>query len=243
MMPAWVRTCSRFASRAMKLGASSRGSKMLRLTMMIVSTVGGAGGAGTVCASIRSGVATASSAATVPTTMRSVRRTAGLFEQVNALVQRVGHVPCGVVPFCKIQSGVNATGDLPQAAGREQKRPSDGIRLHGPAETCNRPIGGDARGRRPDRVGDVLPQVSYPSEVERDGQGVLVSLALRRVEVVANETHVPPPAGGRVQREAGHAEGAILARDHPAMPLPAGGALVAPSVAGAGSRIATPPCK
>src|SRR5690349_21025478 len=182
MMPAWVRMCSRFASRAMKLGASSRGSKMLRLTMMIVSTVGGAGGAGeagTVCASMRCGVAAASSAATVPTTMRSVRRTAGLFDQVNALVQRVGHVPCGAVPFRKIQSGVNATGDLPQAAGREQERPADGIGLHGPAETRHRPIGGDARGRRPDRVGDVLPQVSYPSEVERDGQGVLVSLALR----------------------------------------------------------------
>src|SRR5213593_3967666 len=117
MTPARVRACSRFASRAMKLGASaSWRSNTLRFTTTIVSIVGG-----TDWAVRRSGEQVVSNPRMMPTACPPVRPTA-LLDQVNALVQRVGHVASGVVPLRKIQGRVHAAGDLPQPARRERER-------------------------------------------------------------------------------------------------------------------------
>src|SRR6266550_6727477 len=129
MTPARVRAWSRFASRAMKPGASaSWRSNTLRLTTMIVSIVGAGdwpdrwtGGP-----AVRSAVA-------VPTASPPVRQT-DLFEQVNALVQRIGHVAGGVVPFRKIEGRVHPPGDLPQPARRERERAPHRVGLQGAAQ-------------------------------------------------------------------------------------------------------------
>src|SRR5437899_9432413 len=113
MNPARVRACSRFASRAMKPGASaSWRSNTLRLTTMIVSIVGG-----TDWAVRRSGGRAVSNPRTMPTACPTVRPSA-LLDQVNALVQRIGQVAGGVVPFREIQGRVHGPGDLPQPGGR-----------------------------------------------------------------------------------------------------------------------------
>src|SRR5213593_2522184 len=115
MTPARVRACSRFARRAMKLGASaSWRSNTLRFTTMIVSIVAAGD-----WPSRRTGAPAVSSAAAVPT--------ASLLEQVNALVQRIGHVASGVVPFRKIEGRVHTAGDLPQAARCERERAADRV--------------------------------------------------------------------------------------------------------------------
>src|SRR2546426_1208965 len=171
MTPARVRACSRFASRAMKLGASaSWRSNTLRLTTMIVSIVGAGD-----WPDRRTGGPTATTPAATPI--------ASLLEQVNALVERIGHVAGGVVPFREIQSRVHPAGDLPQAARREGERAPDRVRLQGAAQAGHRPERGGARGRGAKRVGDGLPQVARTSQVQREGEGVFVSLADGRIEV------------------------------------------------------------
>src|SRR2546430_16178146 len=135
MTPARVRACSRFASRAMKPGASaSWRSNTLRLTTMIVSIVGGTDWAVT-----RSGGRAVSNPSTMPTACPTVRPSA-LLDQVNALVQRIGHVAGGVVPFRKIQGRVHAPGDLPQPAGRERERAPHRVRPQGAAQAGRRPV-------------------------------------------------------------------------------------------------------
>src|SRR3989442_23943 len=117
MTRARVRACSRFASRAMKPGASaSWRSNTLRLTTMIVSIVGG-----TDWAIRRSGGQAVSNPTAMPTARPPVRPCAvALLDQVNALVQRIGHVACGVVPPRKIQGRVHPPAELPQPAGCER---------------------------------------------------------------------------------------------------------------------------
>src|SRR6267143_6728175 len=116
MTPARVRACSRFASRAMKLGASaSWRSNTLRFTMMIVSIAGADD-----WPNKRTGAPRVRTANAAPI--------ASLLEQINALVQRIGHVTGGVVPFRKIQGRVHPAGDLPQAARRECECAADGVR-------------------------------------------------------------------------------------------------------------------
>src|SRR5205814_5605658 len=104
MTPARVRACSRLARRAMKPGASpSCRSNTLRFTTMIVSIVVAGDWADS-----RTGEPVARSApAAAPT--------ASLFDQVNALVQRISGVAGGLVPFRKIQRRVHAARDLAQA--------------------------------------------------------------------------------------------------------------------------------
>src|SRR2546429_2159569 len=154
MTPARVRACNRFASRAMKLGASaSWRSNTLRLTTMIVSIVGAGD-----CANRRTGGRAVSNAVADPTASPPVRQTAvALLDQVNALVQRIGHVASGVVPFRKVQRRVHPAGDLPQAARCERERAPDRIRLQGAAEASHRRVRGEARGRGTKGVRDVLP--------------------------------------------------------------------------------------
>src|SRR3989442_3186396 len=101
-----VRACSRLASRAIKPGASAAWrSNTLRFTTMMVSIVGAGdwpdrwtGGPA---------VRTATAAAI-----------ASLLEQINALVQRGGHVAGGVVPIPKNPGRVPASPELPQAPPR-----------------------------------------------------------------------------------------------------------------------------
>src|SRR6266536_6024196 len=150
MTPARVRACSRLASRAMKPGASaSWRSNTLRFTMMIVSIVAAD------WAVRRSGGRAVSKPSTTPTVCPPDRQTA-LFDQVNALVQRIGDVPPGVVPFRKIQRRVDPSGNLPQAAGRHQKRAPHRVRLKGAAQTRDGRERGNTRLRRAENVRHVL---------------------------------------------------------------------------------------
>src|SRR6185295_14031728 len=103
----------------------------------------------------RTGGPAAKSAVAVPTASPAVRQTA-LFEQINALVQGIGHVAGGVVPFRKIQGCVHPAGDLPQAPGRECECAADGVRSQGTAQAGHGPVDGDASGRGTQRVWDVL---------------------------------------------------------------------------------------
>src|SRR5216110_2990748 len=118
----------------MKPGASaSWRSNTLRFTMMIVSIVGARDWA------VRwSGERAASNPSTMPT---------ALLDQVNALVQRIGHVAGGVVPFRKIQGRVHAPGDLPQPARRERERAPHRVGLQGAAQAGHRRVSGEACGR------------------------------------------------------------------------------------------------
>src|SRR5712691_8572020 len=132
MTPARVRACRRFASRAMKLGASaSWRSNTLRFAMMIVSIAGADD-----WPNKRTGAPTVRTAA-------AAAPIASLLEQINALVQRIGHVTGGVVPFSKIQGRVHPAGDLSQAAGRECKRAPDRVRLQGAAQAGHGRVGGE----------------------------------------------------------------------------------------------------
>src|SRR2546422_1293955 len=184
MTPARVRACSRFARRAMKLGASaSWRSNTLRFTTMIVSIVAAGD-----WPHRRTGGPTVSSAAAVPTASLPVRRTAVvLLEQINALVQRIGHVASGVVPFRKVQGRVHTAGDLSQAARRERERAPDRVRLQGAAQARHGGVRGKARGRGPKRVRDVLAQVARAPQVQRESERVLVSLPDSGIEVESGE--------------------------------------------------------
>src|SRR5712692_2999694 len=115
---------------------------------------------------------------------------ASLLEQINALVQRVGHVASGVVPFRKIQGCVHPAGDLPQAARRECECAADGVRSQRTAQAGHGPVGGDARRRGTQRGWDVLAQVTHVFQVQREGQRVLVSFTDGGVEVVSRQAHV-----------------------------------------------------
>src|SRR4029077_17649107 len=117
-----------------------------------------------------------------PSPMPTARPTA-LLEQINPLVQRIGRVPGGVIPFRKIQGRVHPAGDLPQAARREGERTVDRVRSQRAAQTGHGPVGGDARGRGTERVGYALPQLACVPQIQREGERVLVSLADGRIEV------------------------------------------------------------
>src|SRR2546426_873403 len=145
MTPARVRACSRLASRAIKLGASAAWrSNTLRFTTMMVSILG----AGAWPDRRTGGPAVRTATAAI----------ASLLEQINALVQRVGHVAGGVVPFRKIQGCVHATRDLPQPARRERERAADRVRRQRATQTRHGRVGRDARGRGTKHVWDVLSQ-------------------------------------------------------------------------------------
>src|SRR5256885_2317819 len=135
MTPARVRACSRLASRAIKPGASAAWrSNTLRFTTMMVSILGA--GAWPDRRTGGPAVRTATAAAI-----------ASLLEQINALVQRVGHVAGGGVPFRKIHGRGPATPDLPQASRRQREPAADGVRSQRTAQAGHGPVSGDARGR------------------------------------------------------------------------------------------------
>src|SRR2546427_11281207 len=77
---------------------------------------------------------------------------ASLLEQINALVQRIGHVVGGIDPFRKIQGCVHPAGDLPQSARRGCESAADGGRPHGAAQARHAPASGGARWRAPKTV-------------------------------------------------------------------------------------------
>src|SRR5256884_7743325 len=118
----------------MKPGASaSWRSNTLRFTMMIVSIVGGRDWA------VRwSGERAASNPSPMPT---------ALLDQVNALVQRIGGVSGGVVPFRKIQRRVHPARDLAQAARGEPEAAPHRVGFEWLTETGDGGIGGGWGGR------------------------------------------------------------------------------------------------
>src|SRR5438874_6952307 len=187
MTPARVRACTRLASRARKPGASvSWRSNTLRFTTMIVSIVAGGD-----WPDRRTGGPAVRSAAAVPTASPPVRQTAaGLFDQVNALVQRIGRVASGVAPFREIQRRVYAARDLAQAPRRQPEGTTHRVGFERVAETGHGGIRGNASVRAPERIRDVLPKIVCTPEVERQRQRVLVPLALRGIEIVAGQPHV-----------------------------------------------------
>src|SRR5213082_914279 len=106
----------------MKPGASpSRRSNTLRFTTMIVSIVVAGD-----WADRRTGEPAVRTAPAAPT--------ASLFDQVNALVQRIGGVAGGVVPFRKIQRRVHAARDLAQAPRGQPERAPHRVGREGVAE-------------------------------------------------------------------------------------------------------------
>src|SRR5436309_3589465 len=218
----------------MKLGASaSWRSNTLRFTTTIVSIVGG-----TDWAVRRSGGQALSNPSTMPTPRPPVPQTAAvLLDQVNALVQRVGHVASGVVPLRKIQGRVHAAGDLPQAARREREGAADRVRLQGAAQAGHRRVGGEARGRWAQRVRDVWPQVVRAPQVQREGERVLVSFADGGIEVVSRQAHIAPTVR-RVDRYANEGERGVRLHHETSVPFPAGGALEAQRVVGARHTVA-----
>src|SRR5437588_10469237 len=178
MTPARVRACNRLARLAMRPGASpSCGSNTWRFTTMIVSIVVAADWADS-----RAGEPAARSAPAAPT--------ASLFDQVNALVQRISGVAGGLVPFRKIQRRVHAARDLAQASRGQPERAPHRVGLEGVAEARDSGIRRNPGVGGPERVRHVLPQLAHPPEVERERQRVLVSLAPRGIEGVAGEPHV-----------------------------------------------------
>src|SRR2546430_3005053 len=164
-------------------------------------------------------------------------RTASLFDQVNALVQRISGVAGGLVPFRKIQRRVHAPRDLAQAPRGQPERAPHRVGLEGVAETRDGGVRRNAGVGGPERVRHVLPQLARPPEVERQGQRVLVSLALGGIEVVAGEPHVAA-AARRVDGQARDGEPGILRDRDPSVPLPAGGRLRPQGVTPAGDVVA-----
>src|SRR5256886_10737289 len=224
MTPTRVRACSRLASRAMKPGASaSWRSNTLRFTMMIVSIVGASD-----WAVRRSGGRAVSNPSTMPT---------ALLDQVNALVQRIGGVSGGGVPFRKIQGRVHPARDLAQAARGEPEGAPHRVGFEWLTETGDGGIGGNAGVRGSERVRHVLSQIPRAPEVERQRQRVLVSLALGGIEVVAGEPYVTP-AVPRVDRQSGEREPGILGDGDAAGPFPAGGRLDPQRVVEGGDAVA-----
>src|SRR6266516_3808488 len=206
MTPARVRACSRLASRAMKPGASaSWRSNTLRFTMMIVSIVAAD------WAVRRSGGRAVSKPSTTPTVCPPDRQTA-LFDQVNSLVQRIGGVAGGVVPFRKIQRRVHPARDLAQAPGGEAERAPHRVGFERVAEAGHGGIGGNAGVRGSERVRHVLSQIPRAPEI---------TTAVRRVDC-----------------QAGDRELRILGDGDPAVPFPAGGRLRAQGVTPAGDVVA-----
>src|ERR1051326_8535440 len=219
MTPARVRACSRLASRARKPGASdSWRSNTLRSTMRIVSIVGASDWAGR-----RSGGRALSKPSTMPTARPPLRPTA-LLDQVNALVQRIGGVAGGIVPFRKIQRRVPPARDLAQAPRGEAERAPRRVGFERVAEAGGGGIRGNAGVRGSERVRHVLSQIPRAPEVERQRQRVLVALAFGGIEVVAGEPDITT-AVPRVDREPGEGELGILGGGDAAVPFPARGRL------------------
>src|SRR5205807_9839082 len=148
----------------------------------------------------RSGGRAVSNPSTMPT---------ALLDQVNALVQRIGGVSGGGVPFRKIQGRVHPARDLAQAARGEPEGAPHRVGFEWLTETGDGGIRGNAGVRGSERVRHVLSQIPSAPEVERQRQRVLVSLALGGIEVVAGEPHVTP-AVPRVDRQSGEREPGIL---------------------------------
>src|SRR6266516_3484326 len=216
-----VGTCSAFARRARKPGASPTAAKTLWFTTMTVSIT---------WADRRTGGLAHSSSSDTPTARPPVRPST-LLDRVNALVKRIDHVPRAVVPLRKIQRRIDAARQLPLPAGREEQRAAHRIGLEGTTQTRDRAERRNPRRRRADRVGGVRLQVTHPAELEPDRERVLVAAAGRGVEVVAREHHVAP-APGRVDPHPHERQPEIGLDCEPAVPLPAPVALDAQRVAG-----------
>src|SRR5205814_1354072 len=95
--------------------------------------------------------------------------TAGL-AQVNALVQRIGGVSGGVVPFRKIQGRVHPARDLAQAARGEPEGAPHRVGFEWLTETGDGGIGGNTGVRGSERVWHGLSQIPRAPEVERHRQ-------------------------------------------------------------------------
>src|SRR3989442_6146674 len=104
-------------------------------------------------------------------------RLSGLLDQMNALMERVGHVTSGIVPLRKIQRRVDPARDLAEPAGRHSKRTPHRIRPERAAEARHGRVRRDAGGGGgAEGVRHVLTQIPHPAEVEPERELVLISL-------------------------------------------------------------------
>src|SRR5437867_5452317 len=144
-----VGTCSAFARRARKPGASPTAAKTLWFTTMTVSNT---------WADRRTAGLADSSSSDMPTARRPVRPST-LLDRVNALVKGIDHVPRAVVPLRKIQRRIDAARQLPLPAGREEQSAAHRIGREGTTQTRDRADRRNAHRRRADRVERVCSQV------------------------------------------------------------------------------------
>src|SRR5438309_1496783 len=93
------------------------------------------------------------------------------------------------------------------------------------------------RGRGAEHVWDVLSQVPHGFQIQRERERVLVSFADGGVKVVSRQAHVVA-AVRRVDRHPNQRERGVRLHDQAAVPFPAGAALEAQGIVGAGYTIA-----
>src|SRR5207302_390325 len=132
--------------RSMPGVSASWWANMLRFAMMIVSIVGASD-----WAVRRSGGRAVSNPSTMPT---------ALLDQVNALVQRIGGVSGGGVPFRKIQGRVHPARDLAQAARGEPEGAPHRVGFEWLTETGDGGIRGNAGVRGSERADEVEDAVA-----------------------------------------------------------------------------------
>src|SRR5437867_1417829 len=108
----------------------------------------------------------------IPTASPPVRQTA-LLDRVNALVQRIGGVPRGVVPLSKVQRCVDPAGEVAQAARRQQQRAAHRVRFERRAQTGDSRMRGDPRRGRAERIGRGGREVGHAAELEPQRDRVL----------------------------------------------------------------------
>src|SRR5688572_8430153 len=188
MTPARVVTCSALPSRAKNPRASSSpgDANTLWLTTTMVSMV---------WADRRTGGPADKSVNATPTASPPDRLSAALLDCVNALTERIGHVPRAVVPLRKVQRRVHSARELAQPARCQAERAADRVRLERAAQARHRRERGDPRRRRPQRVGRIRRQLAHATQLQAYGQRVLVAFAVGGVEVVAREHDVSAPSG------------------------------------------------
>ena len=135
-------------------------------------------------------------------------------------MQRIGHVPGGVVPLRKVQGRVDPAGELAQAARRQQVGAAHRIGPEWSAQTGDGGVRRDLPRPGAERVRLPRHEVVRPAELEAERQRVFVSLADRGVEVVARQ-HDVAAALARVHTQPGDGDLGVGLGQDAAVPLPA----------------------
>src|SRR5439155_3179770 len=211
----------------------SPGSKMLRLMITTVSMIGAGAWAD------RRPGGRAASTTTKPTARPPDRLTA-LFDRVDALMERMRGVVCGIVPLREVQGRVDSPGELPQPPSRQQEATPNRILPQRPEQAGDRGVRRNPGRRRADLVRRVRAELADPPQLEAERHGVLVAQCRARVEFVTDEHDVTPrPRVARVDAQPSQGDPRIAIDHETPVPFPAPQRLDAGRVAGAGHEVAT----